>query len=176
MGAAVAWCARQPAAGRGLQHSSARPNRALHLVSTPQVLRLDAPAGGGAQPAAGAPATGAGAAAAPASAAAAAGGALSLNQSLQGHDSAVTGVAWNCAFQKLASSDEGGLIIVWALHEGAWYEEMVNNRCGDGMRPLGGAVGAAARRVRMQGRAGLHARGARSMAASMGLNAAACGG
>ena len=58
----------------------------------------------------------------------AAAGALSLNQNLEGHSGAVTGVAWNGPYQKLASSDEGGLIIVWALHEGAWYEEMVNNR------------------------------------------------
>lgn len=35
---------------------------------------------------------------------------------------------WNAQFRKLTSSDEPGLIIVWNMHKGGWYEEMVNTR------------------------------------------------
>ncbi|PNG99668.1 WD repeat domain-containing protein, partial [Tetrabaena socialis] len=58
----------------------------------------------------------------------AAGGNLSLNQTLEGHNGAVVCVCWNNAFQKLTTSDEFGLIIVWMLHKGMWFEEMINNR------------------------------------------------
>ena len=37
-------------------------------------------------------------------------------------------VAWNENFRKLTSSDDHGLIIVWLLHKGVWFEEMINNR------------------------------------------------
>lgn len=37
-------------------------------------------------------------------------------------------VTWNPLFRKLTTSDESGLIIVWMLHKGMWYEEMINNR------------------------------------------------
>lgn len=57
------------------------------------------------------------------------GGNLSLNQTLEGHNGAVICVCWNNAFQKLTTSDEFGLIIVWMLHKGMWFEEMINNRC-----------------------------------------------
>lgn len=30
--------------------------------------------------------------------------------------------------RKLTTSDESGLIIVWVIHKGTWYEEMINNR------------------------------------------------
>jgi WD40 repeat protein len=102
-------------------HAAAHGHQAtpLTLWFWLQVLRLEAAATQGATAAAG----NGGAAAAPAAA-----GALSLNQNLQGHESAVTGVAWNGAYQKLASSDEGGLIIVWAVRDGSWCEEMINNR------------------------------------------------
>lgn len=53
---------------------------------------------------------------------------LSLNQTLEGHSGAVLVVTWNDAFQKLTTSDESGLIIVWMLHKGMWFEEMINNR------------------------------------------------
>jgi hypothetical protein len=53
---------------------------------------------------------------------------LSLNQTLEGHNGAVLVVVWNDAFQKLTTSDESGLIIVWMLHKGMWFEEMINNR------------------------------------------------
>lgn len=56
------------------------------------------------------------------------GGNLSLNQTLEGHNGGVLVVTWNNAFQKLTTSDEHGLIIVWMLHKGMWFEEMINNR------------------------------------------------
>nr|XP_021149197.1 WD repeat-containing protein 35 isoform X1 [Columba livia] len=53
---------------------------------------------------------------------------LSVNQHLDGHSGSVKVVAWNEQYQKLTTSDENGLIIVWLLYKGAWYEEMINNR------------------------------------------------
>lgn len=53
---------------------------------------------------------------------------LSMNQSLEGHSGAVQVVAWNEHHQKLTTSDQFGLIIVWMLYKGSWYEEMINNR------------------------------------------------
>jgi len=37
-------------------------------------------------------------------------------------------VTWNAIFRKLTTSDQYGLIIVWMLHKGMWFEEMINNR------------------------------------------------
>ena len=37
-------------------------------------------------------------------------------------------VMWNEVHHKLTSSDQNGLIIVWMLYKGLWYEEMINNR------------------------------------------------
>jgi WD repeat-containing protein 35 len=51
-----------------------------------------------------------------------------LNQALEGHQGSVLVVAWNDAFQKLTTSDESGLIIVWQMVKGMWFEEMINNR------------------------------------------------
>ncbi|KAA0156222.1 hypothetical protein FNF29_01012 [Cafeteria roenbergensis] len=53
---------------------------------------------------------------------------LSMNQPLEGHDRAVINIAWNPMGHKLTTSDENGLIIVWMLHKGLWFEEMINNR------------------------------------------------
>ncbi|XP_048590308.1 WD repeat-containing protein 35-like isoform X2 [Nematostella vectensis] len=53
---------------------------------------------------------------------------LSMNQTLEGHTGAVQVVTWNEQFQKLTTSDQYGLIIVWILYKGSWYEEMINNR------------------------------------------------
>lgn len=53
---------------------------------------------------------------------------LSMNQTLEGHTGGVMCVTWNPLFRKLTTSDENGLIIVWMLHRGMWYEEMINNR------------------------------------------------
>ncbi|XP_060579333.1 WD repeat-containing protein 35-like [Ruditapes philippinarum] len=53
---------------------------------------------------------------------------LSMNQTLEGHSGAVQVVTWNGQYQKLTTSDQYGLIIVWMLYKGSWYEEMINNR------------------------------------------------
>uniref|UniRef100_A0A8C8RT91 WD repeat-containing protein 35 n=1 Tax=Pelusios castaneus TaxID=367368 RepID=A0A8C8RT91_9SAUR len=53
---------------------------------------------------------------------------LSMNQTLEGHSGSVQVVTWNEQYQKLTTSDQNGLIIVWMLYKGAWYEEMINNR------------------------------------------------
>ncbi|XP_043921710.1 WD repeat-containing protein 35 [Protopterus annectens] len=53
---------------------------------------------------------------------------LSMNQTLDGHSGAVQVVTWNEQYQKLTTSDQNGLIIVWILYKGSWYEEMINNR------------------------------------------------
>jgi len=51
-----------------------------------------------------------------------------MNQTLEGHQGAVVCASWNENFRKLTTSDENGLIIVWMLHKGMWFEEMINNR------------------------------------------------
>ena len=53
---------------------------------------------------------------------------LSMNQTLEGHRNHVNCVTWNPQHKKLTTSDSSGLIIVWMLHKGTWYEEMINNR------------------------------------------------
>ncbi|XP_022083410.1 WD repeat-containing protein 35-like [Acanthaster planci] len=53
---------------------------------------------------------------------------LSMNQTLEGHGGAVQVTTWNSQYQKLTTSDQYGLIIVWMLYKGSWYEEMINNR------------------------------------------------
>ncbi|EFJ27981.1 hypothetical protein SELMODRAFT_449576, partial [Selaginella moellendorffii] len=53
---------------------------------------------------------------------------LSMNQTLEGHRGSILVVNWNQNYRKLTSSDENGLIIVWILHKGMWFEEMINNR------------------------------------------------
>ncbi|XP_062892582.1 WD repeat-containing protein 35 isoform X2 [Mobula hypostoma] len=53
---------------------------------------------------------------------------LSMNQTLEGHSGAVQVVTWNEHYQKLTTSDQNGLIIVWMLYKGSWFEEMINNR------------------------------------------------
>jgi len=53
---------------------------------------------------------------------------LSMNQTLDGHEGSVMCVTWNSNYRKLTTSDENGLIIVWMLHKGMWFEEMINNR------------------------------------------------
>mmetsp|Transcript_10684 Transcript_10684/g.30908 ORF Transcript_10684/g.30908 Transcript_10684/m.30908 type:complete len:1031 (+) Transcript_10684:210-3302(+) len=53
---------------------------------------------------------------------------LSMNQTLEGHQGNIMVVTWNEHFRKLTTSDQNGLIIVWMLHRGIWFEEMINNR------------------------------------------------
>ena len=37
-------------------------------------------------------------------------------------------VTWNETHNRLTTSDQNGLIIVWMLYKGNWFEEMINNR------------------------------------------------
>ncbi|KAL9918488.1 intraflagellar transport protein Oseg4 isoform 1-T1 [Glossina fuscipes fuscipes] len=53
---------------------------------------------------------------------------LSLNQTLDGHKNDIKLVVWNEAQLKLTSSDVDGVIMVWMLYKGSWYEEMTNDR------------------------------------------------
>ncbi|CAD7934483.1 unnamed protein product [Amoebophrya sp. A120] len=53
---------------------------------------------------------------------------LSMNQTLEGHQGTIINCTWNENFRKLTTSDQNGLIIVWMLHRGIWFEEMINNR------------------------------------------------
>ena len=43
---------------------------------------------------------------------------LSMNQTLEGHNGQIQVVGWNENHQKLTSSDQYGLIIVWMLYKG----------------------------------------------------------
>jgi hypothetical protein len=51
-----------------------------------------------------------------------------MNQTLEGHNGNVCCLTWNENYRKLTTSDQFGLIIVWMLHKGMWFEEMINNR------------------------------------------------
>ncbi|KAF5397437.1 WD domain G-beta repeat protein [Paragonimus heterotremus] len=51
-----------------------------------------------------------------------------MNQTLEGHTGVVQVITWNEKFNKITTSDQQGLIIVWMLYKGSWYEEMINNR------------------------------------------------
>ena len=54
---------------------------------------------------------------------------LSTNLTLEGHNNgSVMVTTWNPMYKKLTTSDQKGLIIVWMMHKGAWFEEMINNR------------------------------------------------
>jgi len=53
---------------------------------------------------------------------------LTMNQTLEGHQGAVVCCTWNSTYRKLTTSDQNGMIIVWMLHRGMWFEEMINNR------------------------------------------------
>ena len=43
---------------------------------------------------------------------------LSVNQTLEGHNGPVTIAVWNEVNNKLTTSDQNGLIIVWVFHKG----------------------------------------------------------
>ncbi|EER18071.1 wd-repeat protein, putative, partial [Perkinsus marinus ATCC 50983] len=53
---------------------------------------------------------------------------FSSTQTLEGHQHSIRVIVWNENFRKLTTSDAKGLIIVWSMNQGAWFEEMVNNR------------------------------------------------
>ena len=51
-----------------------------------------------------------------------------MNQTCEGHSGSVICSVWNPKHAKLTTADTNGLIIVWMLHKGMWFEEMINNR------------------------------------------------
>jgi WD repeat-containing protein 35 len=66
---------------------------------------------------------------------------LAMNQSLESHKGPsdrhrwpysaaghVPQAVWNFQHKKLTTAEASGSIIVWVLHKGIWYEEMINNR------------------------------------------------
>ncbi|KAL3289754.1 hypothetical protein HHI36_023149 [Cryptolaemus montrouzieri] len=53
---------------------------------------------------------------------------LSLNQTLEGHNESIRVLVWNETYKKLTTSETSGVIIVWMIYKGLWYEEMINNR------------------------------------------------
>lgn len=53
---------------------------------------------------------------------------LSMNQTLEGHKGNLVCVVWNEQQQKLTTSDDMGVIIVWTMYKGSFYEEMTNDR------------------------------------------------
>lgn len=53
---------------------------------------------------------------------------LVTNQSLETHKADVISAVWNEQHRKLTTADINGTIVVWVLHNGVWYEEMVSNR------------------------------------------------
>lgn len=54
---------------------------------------------------------------------------VTMNQTLEGHSTAVQVLSWNQHYRKLTSSDRTGLIIVWILYKVPTTEEM--NLIGD---------------------------------------------
>lgn len=55
---------------------------------------------------------------------------------MDGHNATVHAVSWNPQHEKLTTADKNGLIVVWVLHKGMWFEEMVNNRDGSTVADL----------------------------------------
>jgi WD repeat-containing protein 35 len=53
---------------------------------------------------------------------------LSMNQTLEGHKANIQVVVWNEAQQKLTTSDQNGVIMVWIMYKGSFFEEMTNDR------------------------------------------------
>lgn len=53
---------------------------------------------------------------------------LSMNQTLEGHKASIQVVVWNETQQKLTTSDQDGVIMVWMMYKGSFFEEMTNDR------------------------------------------------
>lgn len=51
-----------------------------------------------------------------------------IHQTLEGHTGTIVGLVWNEPFQKLVSTDEHGLTIVWGFQDDIWCQEMMNSR------------------------------------------------
>src|SRR3989338_7905131 len=58
------------------------------------------------------------------------GSTLSSNLTLDGHSKGVFLSAWNEKFRKLATADENGLILMFALHRNSWFDELSTERKG----------------------------------------------
>ena len=56
---------------------------------------------------------------------------LSMNQTLEGHNGQIQVVGWNESHQKLTSSDQYGLIIVWMLYKGEKETDRAGPKKGD---------------------------------------------
>jgi len=84
---------------------------------------------------------------------------------MQGHNGTVLVATWNDLYQKLTTSDESGLIIVWMLHKNMWHEEMINNRwAGSGAREGRGCMdGCRVKMVTWQSMKGGEGAGERSL-------------
>lgn len=48
---------------------------------------------------------------------------LSMNQTLEGHKASIQVVVWNEQQQKLTTSDNDGVIMVWMMYKGSFFEE-----------------------------------------------------
>lgn len=51
-----------------------------------------------------------------------------MNQTLEGHKASIQVVVWNEQQQKLTTSDRDGVIMVWMIYKGSFFEEMTNDR------------------------------------------------
>jgi WD40 repeat protein len=54
---------------------------------------------------------------------------LTKNQTLEGHTSAISSLAWNERFGKLTTADSSGTVIVWVDGpQNEFVQDMLNNR------------------------------------------------
>ncbi len=53
---------------------------------------------------------------------------LTFTQNLVQHKKKIITLVWNDLYEKLTTSDEEGIIIVWKFENNLWSVEMVNNR------------------------------------------------
>jgi WD repeat-containing protein 35 len=53
---------------------------------------------------------------------------LIFSQSLTEHKCKIINLAWNDEYEKLTTSDEKGVIVVWKMQDDKWVVEMVNDR------------------------------------------------
>ena len=53
---------------------------------------------------------------------------LSMKTTFEGHQGRRCVCTWNANYRKLTTLRPERVIIVWMLHKGVWFEEMINNR------------------------------------------------
>lgn len=51
-----------------------------------------------------------------------------FSQSLVLHKRNIIVLEWNHQYNKISSSDQEGIIVIWRFEEGQWDKEMINNR------------------------------------------------